>query len=88
MRVIIMVINVPSWGITNPRPESQPRDSPVASIRHAPVDYGQNVLKIMGRYYSHDSSRTDEGKNTLSIQECLKGHLMLMVDGDGGIVLR
>ena len=34
MRVIIMVINVPSWGITNPRPESQPRDSPVASIRH------------------------------------------------------
>ena len=34
MRVIIMVINVPSWGITNPRPESQPRDRPVASVRH------------------------------------------------------
>lgn len=30
----MMVISVPSWGITNPRPESQPRDSPVASIRH------------------------------------------------------
>lgn len=29
-----MVINVPSWGITNPRPESQPRDRPVASVRH------------------------------------------------------
>lgn len=29
-----MVITVPSWGITNPRPESQPRDRPVASTRH------------------------------------------------------
>lgn len=30
---------------------------------------------------------TDKGENALSIQECLQGYLMMLVDGDGDTVL-
>lgn len=55
---------------------------PLGSRMASPADYGQKVLKVTGRYYSYDMPLTGEGNNPLRIQDRLKGHLMMVKDGD------